>query len=573
MKISKLIWIIVIAVILGACEKVFDKQDLEGIPEKSVWNDVLLARAYVDELYDNNLPQWNRSLSDRSDESDEGEDYMHGQLTENSVNHWPYSSIRDINILITNIDDGTIEEVERNRLKGEALFFRALRYFEMVRLYGGVPLLLEPQKITDDILVERAPTSVVMQQIISDLDDAIAYLPAIQASSGANDGHLHKGTAMAMKGRILLYYASPQFDPDQNTSGRWQEAYDANKAAKAQLVNDGYGLYDNFGDLWYDEMNKEVIFVSRYEYPAKPDPTHYFAGTRPLDMSVERTGWNQPVLEMVDAFPMKDGRAIDDPTSTYTYDSDYYWLNRDPRLDKTIVRNGSLWELSGITGRIQWTFDGAESNSPTETGYYCRKAVNPDLDIPMSYDSPTDYVDLRFAEVLMNLAEAANKIGNTNEAYNELIELRDRAGIDSGSDNMYGLKAGMSVEEMHEAILHERKIEFAFEGKRHWDLRRNRLFEKLLNGTRRQGHSIELLMEKDDFFNMVKSMTTQEVLDLMNTNYTDYFEHHVINRDLNFPILWRPEYYFYAIPEEHLRLNSRLEQTIGWAGGTFDPLQ
>ena len=573
MKIMKSIWIVLPCCLMINCEDILDKTNLSAVNEAAAWDNLELASAYVFEIYDDNLPNWDRGISDRSDESDEGDAYMYGQLTENSVNNWPYGSIRNINILLANIDGGSLEEASKNRIKGEALFFRAWNYFEMVRLYGGVPLLLEPQEITDDLLVERASTSEVFDQIIVDLDDAINYLPAIPASSGDNNGRVHKGTALALQGRVLLYYASPQFDPDQSAAGRWQDAYDASKAAKDQLVADGYGLYDDFGGLWFDEMNKEVIFVRRYEYPNKIDGSHWSAATRPLDVSQGAAGANQPVLEMVDAFPMKDGRAIDDVTSDYTYDPNYFWQNRDPRFNATIVHNGSVWELNGETGRIQWTFVGAESNSPTETGFYCRKAVDPGLDANLAYNNPTDFIEIRFAEVLLNLAEAANKVGVTNEAYDELIALRTRAGIDPGNDNMYGLSTGMSQDEMQDAIIIERKIELAFEGKRHWDLRRNRMFEDRLNGARRHGHSIVLLVDKDAFFDMVGSMTTQEAIDHLSTNYTDYFRHDVVERDIQFTINWLPEYYFYALPQDHTRLNSNLEQTMGWPGGTFDPLQ
>lgn len=573
MKLVKLIGLIAFAGWLSSCESILDKRDLTTVNEDAVWDDLDLATAYVYKIYDDNLPGWSTSISDRSDESDEGDAYMYGQLTENSVNDWKYGNIRNINILLTNIDNGTIDEANKNRLKGEALFFRAWSYFEMVRLYGGVPLLLEPQEITDDLLVERAPTSVVIDQIVADLDDAIAYLPEIAATAGENNGRVHKGTAMALKGRVLLYYASPQFDPSQQAEGRWEAAYEANKAAKEQLERNGYGLYEDFGGLWFNEMNKEVIFVRRHEYPGKPDPSHWNAATRPLDASRSATGANQPVLEMIDAFPMLDGRAIDDPASAYTYDPDYFWQNRDPRFQATIAYNGSLWELNGETGRIQWTFVGAESNSPTETGYYCRKAVDASVDPTVAFNSPTDYIEIRFAEVLLNLAEAANKIGHTDEAYELLTAIRARAGIEPGANNRYGLAEGMSGEEMQHAIMLERKIELAFEGKRYWDLRRNRLFEEVLNGTKRHGHRIELLVGVDDFFDMVASMNTQEVIDLMNTRYTDYFRHVRIERDIQFSINWRPEYYFYAIPQQHTRLNSKLQQTAGWAGGTFDPLQ
>lgn len=573
MKISRLIIPVVTVCLLSNCEDVLDKTNLGAVSEDAVWNDVDLATAYVYEIYDDNLPGWDRGISDRSDESDEGDAYMYGQLTENSVNSWPYGNIRNINILLANIDGGIMDEEDKSRLKGEALFFRAWSYFQMARLYGGVPLILEPQQLTDNLFVERTPTSVVMDQVIADLDNAIQYLPMIEASSGDNTGRVHKGTAMAFKGRVLLYYASPQFDPDQNAAGRWQAAYDVNKAAKDQLMTDGYGLYDNFETLWFNEMNKEVILVRRYEYPNKIDDSHWSAASRPLDVSQGAAGANQPVLEMVDAFPMKDGRAINDPNSAYPYDPDYFWQNRDPRFDATIVYNGSIWELNGETGRIQWTFVGSESNSPTETGFYNRKAVDESFDANLAYNNATDYIELRFAEVLLNLAEAANKVNQISEAYDALTAIRARAGIEPGTDNLYGLDAGMTQDQMHEAIMLERKIELAFEGKRHWDLRRNRMFEEKLNGTRRHGHSIELLISKDAFFDMVNSMTTQEVIDLMNQNYTDYFVHNLVERDIQFDINWKPEYYFYAIPQEHTQLNSNLKQTMGWPGGTFDPLQ
>lgn len=584
MKILKFIVPVILVCLLSNCEDVLDKTDLGAVNDDDVWNDPDLATAYINEIYDDNLPGWDRGVSDRSDESNKGDSYMYGQLTENSVDTWNYGGgsgssynggIRAINTLLANIDNGTIDESVKNRLKGEALFFRAWNYFEMVRQYGGVPLILEAQKISDDLYVKRTATSAVMDQIIADLDAAIADLPDIPATSGDNNGRVHRGTVLALKGRVLLYYASPQFDPGQTATDRWQAAYNANKAAKDSLLAQGYGLYDNFRNIWFDEINKEVLFVRRYEYPAKPDPEHWSAATRPLDISQGAAGANQPVLEMVNAFPMKDGKAIDDPGSAYTYDPDYYWLNRDPRFDATIVHNGSLWELSGQTGRIQWTFVGSESNSPTETGFYCRKAVDESFDGNLAYNSATDYIEMRFAEVLLNLAEAANKIGKTDEAYTELKAIRARAGIDAGNDGMYGLAQNMTTDQMQDAIMLERKIEFAFEGKRYWDLRRNRLFETKLNGTRRHGFTIKLKSPwtKDSFNDLVSTMSSAEIMDLMNTHYTDYFKDSVIVNDNQFTIDWKPEYYFFAIPSSHLELNSNLEQTAGWPGGTFDPLQ
>jgi starch-binding outer membrane protein, SusD/RagB family len=577
MKFFKLFLAAAFCIFAGSCTKILDKKNLSAVNEEDVWNDMALATAYVNMLHANNLPSWSTEFADYSEESDGGGSYMYGQLTENSVNYWPYDDIRDINILLNNIDNGSLSAANKKWLKGQAFFFRAWRYFEMVKRYGGVPLILKPQELTDELFVSRASTTETIQQIIKDLDSAIAALPAVQESSGDNNGRVHRGTAHAVKGRVLLYHASPQFDPSQTAAGRWKAAYDANKAAKDYLLDHGFGLHPNFGTLWYNEMNKEVIFVKRYEFTPNIASTfhNWSASTRPLDVSQGATGGNRPTLEIVNAFPMKDGRPITDPASAYNYDADYFWKNRDPRFKETIVYNGAIWGL-GIqgpqTGRIQWNFVGAEQNSPTLTGFYMRKAVDTTQSAIQAFNSGTDWIELRFAEVLLNLAEAANEIGNTSEAYTELIAIRARAGIDPGVNNLYGLDPNMTKVQMRNAIMEERKIEFAFEAKRFWDLRRRRLFESELNGKKRTGLTIQLKIPRTEFDSIRNSMTPNQFIEHLDQNYTDYFTHTVKVLDTQFPINWKPEYYFFAIPSQHLQLNSNLKQTNGWAGGSFDPL-
>lgn len=572
MNFSNLLYIFLGCCLVSSCTRVLDKKDLSAVNEQDVWNDLDLATAYVNRIYAQNLSAWSTEYADYSEESDGGGSYMYGQLTENSVNYWPYDDIRDINVLVTNIDKGTLKESDKKSLKGQALFFRAWRYFEMAKRYGGVPLILEPQKLSDDLLVRRSTTTETMKQILADLDSAVAYLPAVSASSGANDGHVHKGTALAVKARVLLYYASPQFDPAQSAAGRWQQAYEAGKAAKTMLSAQGFGLFSSFSGLWFTEMNKEVIFVRRYEYnPLNAASWHnWSASTRPLDVSQGATGGNRPTQEVVQTFPMKDGKAINDPGSAYRYNATYYWQNRDPRFQQTIAYNGSVWELGMAgrqPGRIQWTFVGSEQNSPTPTGYYVRKAVDENQSGIQAFNSSTDWIELRYAEVLLNLAEAANETGKTDEAYTELKAIRARAGIDAGADNLYGLKPAMTLAEMRQAIRLERQIELAFEGKRFWDLRRWRMFESELNGRKRTGLKITLKT------GVTKAQATSLTVTDLQTKYDQYFDHQVVTLDTQFPINWKPEYYFFAIPSSHLQLNSNLEQTNGWAGGTFDPLQ
>jgi hypothetical protein len=574
----KLVHLLLWCCIAGSCTKILDKKPLDKVSEKDVWNDFNLANAYMNRIYARNLPEWSTEWTNYSEESNGGGSYMYGQLTENSVNYWPYSDIREINELLVNIDNGTIKEDNKKLLKGQAFFFRAWRYFQMVIRYGGIPLVLHPQLLSEDLFVKRNSTSETVQQIVADLDSAIADLPEITPASGSNDGHVHKGTALAVKGRVLLYYASPQFDPDQTATGRWQAAYDANKEAKEYLESKGFGLYPDFSKLWFDEMNKEDIFVRRYQYTPNNSESwnNWAASTRPLDVSQGATGGNRPALEIVNAFPMKDGRTIDDPNSVYTYDPNYYWKNRDPRFKETIVYNGAVWGVGNDgpqPGRIQWTYVGGEQNNPTITGFYMRKAVDTTQSAIEAYNSSTDWVELRFAEVLLNFAEAANEIGKTDDAYPELIAIRTRAGIDPGSDNLYGLKANMNKSQMRDAIMFERKVEFAFEGKRFWDLRRRRLFETTLNLTRRQGLTITLKIPKGNLDSLQNSMSSEEFVNYLNNHYTELFQDRVKVLDTQFDINWKPEYYFFAIPSSQLILNSKLEQTMGWAGGTFDPLK
>ncbi len=562
---------IVMSLALGGCTDILDLKDLDAVNESDVWNDAALAEAYVNRLYYDNLPGWSDDYATQSDESPGGGGYLYGQLSEGSVNYWPYDEIRRINILLTGIDGGSITQDLKKRMKGEAYLFRAWRYWEMVKRYGGVPLILEPEDLTDDLLVPRNSTSQVVNQIVADLDSAAALLPALGPGK-TYDGHLHQGTAMAVKGRVLLYYASPQFNRDGDI-GRWQNAYDANLAARDYLVSKGFGLFPDFEKLWFTDVNKEAIFGRRYLYLStserreeegeeKGGVHRWAAATRPLDESQGATDANRPTLEMVKAFPMRDGKPI---ANHPLYDPVYFWKNRDPRFRATIAYNGAVWELSGKAGRRQWTYVGGESNNPTRSGFYTRKAVDPSFDSFQAYNGTTQWIEIRFAEVLLNLAEAANAIGKTQEAYDQIIAIRQRAGIDKG-DGLYGLQAGMGRAQMQAAIMFERRIEFAYEAKRFWDLRRNMLFESELNGTRRHGLRIKLLVPTTEW------KAKRDTVDLQST-YAQYFQDEVIELDTQFDINWQPNYYFFAIPTSHLERNSNLQQTNGWAGGTFDPLK
>lgn len=552
---------------LTSCSDILDKKDLSAVTDDQVWTDGNYATAYLNALYEQNLPAWDGETvggvdapfySSYSDESNGGDNMMYGQLTIASIDFWEYENIRNINLLFEKLEGNeAIDEATATSLKAQASLLRAWVYWKMVRVYGGVPILLKPQALTDDLLVKRNKTSECMAQIVADLDYAYENLP--WNWTGNDVGRATKAAALALKGRILLFYASPQFNPE-NQMDRWEEAYTINKKAVEELAANGYGLYEDYENIWFDEMNQEVVWGRRYQEPNLVN--HWNASTRPLSEAQNFTGSNRPTLEMVQSYPMVSGLSIEEDPE---YNSVLYWKNRDPRFQATIAYNGCLWELSGKSGRRQWTYVGAELNGATPTGFYCRKAVDPSYTPYFTENSSTDWIEIRYAEVLLNYAECAAVLGKSEAVYGVLKQIRERAGILPGEGSRYGLKTNLSTEELIDAVMFERKIELAFEGKRYWDLRRRRLFAEELNGSVRHGIKPKLKIPEADFQNMV------DTIDL-DRNYGLYFKDSVEIIDKKYTIDFKNNYYFYAIPNKYLETNSNLEQTAGWSGGSFDPL-
>ncbi|MDR2775837.1 MAG: RagB/SusD family nutrient uptake outer membrane protein [Tannerella sp.] len=542
---------------ITGCSDVLDKNDLSAISEQDVWNDEIYATAFVDKLHRDNIPGWDIFVSSHSDEAGNDGSFSVGELSRDGESYWPYSALRNCANFIDNIGNGSLPDNVKGNLKAQVLTMRALMYWRMVKRYGGIPMIMHPQTLDDDLLVTRNKTSECIELIIRDLDEAIETESFPMTWSGNNAGRLSKAAAMALKGRILLYWASPQFNPN-NDAGRWTEAYNANKTARDQLKAAGYDLYESFENIWFDEMNKEVVLPRRYEYP---NMSHIWdAASRPSKGGLGHGGYNQPAWELVKSFPMITGESVDESS---TYDDVYFWKNRDPRLAKTIAWNGCVWELYGETGAKLWT--DFEEGTPSATHMYCRKAINPNYTVDQASinHTNTDWIEIRYAEVLMNFAEAAAETGKSDEAYEVLKQIRRRAGIEAGSNGMYGLKANMNAAQMIDAIMLERKIEFAFEQKRYWDLRRRRLLQTL-NGTVRHGR-LPVLKE---------GVTREDVRNAdMNTEYHIYFEDQLDVVDKIKTMNYPENYYFYAINNGHLIRNSNLQQTKGWDNGTFDPLQ
>lgn len=584
----KLFSYILLTVSLTACSDILDKTDLTGIDERT-WDNESTATLYLNRVYDLSMPTWPNlasaatlptAIHDISDDYNGGDQKIwYGTLSVDNItdffggnasnNVWAY--IRKTNILLSEIEKGPLPLDVKTKIKAQAYFLRGWLYFQLIKLYGGVPYISHPQDwVTENLFVTRNKTSECIDSIARDFDMATS-LPGNWGT--ADKGRITRGAALGVKGRMLLYWASPQFNPN-NDPARWERAYKANRAAYDTLVMDGYGLFSNYANIWLDEGtgNKEVILLRSFDGATKAST--FDDAARPNSESNGGGGAYQPTLELVNTYPTIDGLPITDPDSGY--DPVYYWKNRDPRFDATIAYNGCIWPLSNKTGRKQWNYVGVteDKNKPTATGFYCRKNVNTSTIKDNTKLGKTDWIEMRFAEVMLNLAECANATGRTQEAYDMLTAIRKRAGIRPGQGGTYGLKQGMSRDEMFETIINERRIELAFEGKRYDDLRRNKLFDKL-NGKKRSILKITIKapytaadLEKTD----ATGITLRDKLDLNGPDYTTYFTATVDVLDTQKPINYPSNYYFYAIPTTNITRNPSLVQTTGWTTGGFNPL-
>lgn len=603
-----LITILVIGMTLVACKKnadFFDIEDPQGI-DSQIWNDEGAIGLYLNRTYGLIIPQWPApgtapgNIHITSDEMNGGNTaFLYGTIVENTVTDIGtsngitsnrYFDIRRCNLALEGIDSSIVlPQATKNILKGQFFFLRAYTYFKLVTLYGGVPLVLKAQELTNDGVpaVPRAKTSECIAAITKDLDSAAAYLPALWV---LNDiGRITRGTAMAMKGKVLMYWASPQFNPT-NIASRWSDAYNACKAAYNQCVTDGYILTSKYEDVFFTEDNRETMLVRKYN-SNRDLGTNIEAICRPFSASAV-SGSFQPTWNLVQAYTMNNGLPISHSSSGYN--STVFWVNRDPRFEKTIAYNGCNWGLVGDSNRSagrQWQYTGVlgEPASSIVTGFYCKRFCNVTLSPSQSvYNSNSgggsgmDWVEMRFAEVIMNLAECANETGNLTEAKDMVRKIRQRAGIAAGSFD-YGLAIATDATTMRSLILNERQIEFAMEGKRHMDLRRTRNYN-LISARMSLKYAPKL-----PYVAGVGTDATKIYLDMKNPQGIKPRDTANINNPsvqlamfstptiatmegsnvINIP----SKYYFYALPNFFSQNTFVIEQTQGWINGTFDPLQ
>ncbi len=591
-----LIYILGLLLMVTSCKKGLDYTNDNNISPDNVWNDPNMIKAFLSDIYGRSMPGW----SFNGNATDEGistakslGEYQRGILTVSNTNSSvSYANIDRINFFLDQLKDvpTTVLPVELNKqYTAEAKFWRAWAYWSMVKTIGGVPLILQTQKIENVLNLPRNKTSECVTQIVKDLDSAALLLPGVYTNATVDYGRITKTAALAFKGRILLTYASPLFNPTNN-SARWQAAYDANKAAVDYAISQNYGLHPTFSTIWTQERNSEVIMVNQFAYPSHPTN---FNGIRPEPLTKDASNNNQPLLSLLLAFPKKDGSPMQfDRTqlSNTTYNAQFlndFYTNRDDRFYTTVFCGGTPYptpdELSPIYVKGNsfwnvWQWDAVNNRyinalavihpgmpgNPGITGFFQRKGLDITVTAGLGGQAQTDWVEIRYAEVLMNYGECANELGKTTEAIQVLKDIRKRAGILAGIGN-YGVTA-VALPEIREAYIAERQVEFAFENKRFDDLRRLKRYDILNSQGAR--HGLYITLNPGEMVTPADNIMTASVRSKFTANFIDNLdgdENFKFNLDLN--------HWFYALnPSNISQSKDVLKQNKEW-GGTFDPLE
>lgn len=347
-----------------------------------------------------------------------------------------YKAIATCNYFLANVDKANLDAAVTRQYKAEVYFLRAYYYSQLCKTYGGVIITLKPEELNYAMDMKKSTKAEVVEQVLKDIDTALLSLP-----DDVYSGRIVKATALGLKTRVLLY------------NERWAEA-----AATAKQIIDGgkFRIADEFYGLFVkpgQNNSPEIIFSARYQLPNMINTLDY------------QMGWDQweriqPLKGLADAFECKDGKPI---AESPLYDPAHPYDNRDARLRRTIYVPGDPWKYSA-----DGIFDPAKDGN-NRTGFLVKKYLDTTR-APTDYStrSDQDFVLIRYADILLMYAEAKNEVSGPDQSvYDAVNAIRSRKSVQQPP-----LPAGLSKDEMRLRIRQERRVEFALEGLRYFDLLR-----------------------------------------------------------------------------------------------------
>lgn len=512
---------------------------------------------------------------------------------------WRYGLIRDIHIFLEKVEASTeLEEEIRNRFLAEGRFIRAFVYFQHVRSMGGVPLVLKSYTYegTESIGAMQLPRSTEEEMydfIASELDQVKDLLP----QSSESKTRANRWTALALKSRAMLYAASiakynnlmtsPITTPGAEVgipASKAQDYYNQSLAASQELIQSGeFELYNlnpdkqqNYYELFVNKQgNPEVIWAMDYTLEGKYHSFTFNNIPRSMRENPNGSSGITPTLHLVESFDYLDGGEGElinrNPDGSYIFyeTPSAIFENKDARLWGTViypgaefrdtpvsiqagvmVYNGSEFEIQTSNnlgqkyedGQLMVGADGPTGTVPfaTNTGFYSRKY----LDSRSGSGVPNEgsdvwWIRFRLGEIVLNAAEAAFELGQTDTALNYINQLRERAGFGANS---------LSIEALTiDKIREERMLELAFEDHRWWDLKRWRIAHLIYNG------------DPQSAIAMGHGLWPYRVIDPGNPDrHNKYvFEKRIAPR-FNQPLFFQMRNYYSAIPQDALNANPLL---------------
>ena len=381
-----------------------------------------------------------------------------------------YQAIRRINqfLALEQKYAGGYPENRRLEWQAQARLMRAFMHFQLAKRHGGSIIIYDA--LPDGPDKARSSAEEVWDFIEGDLDFAIENLP--EEWSASNRGRFTKYAAYGLKSRMMLY------------AQRWQSAYDA---ADAVIKSGKYDLVSNYAQAWKGN-NKESIIEFDYNRDLGPR-TKFDANYVPSTDGSTASCGGAPTQELVECYEMRDGSKVNwTPWHTTTQTPPPY-DQLEPRFAATILYAGSVWKGKTLDMSVQGpnvTFfnygDQAQSFGNTCTGYLVRKLLDESMTDVVSFYSAQPWVELRFAEVLLNYAEAAYRLDKIGDAQDALNRVRARVGLPGKTS---------TGDDFFNDYRNERKIELAFEGQYYWDMIRWQLCHTEFNNYRRHGICID----------------------------------------------------------------------------------
>ena len=567
---------------LASCADILDKKPLTEISDNDLWSDPALLKAFVNSRY--NQVGVNGAESMQSSIVDETElTWLRGCETHNFARLSPtdlgrmngawwgwdnrswstkWTNISNCNIFFERVDNvGFTDETEKTKLVGQVRFIRAFEYWDLIARWGAMPIITKSFSINDreEIVGQKRNTyKECIDFLVSELDQAAKELPANW--SGDDYGRATSVAALALKSRILLYAASPLMNEDVKIPevgyttpepDRWQKAAKAATEALDAAQTAGYELYNLNGD---PSKNYQLIFMDNTA--ANKETLFARMGTSSADgesiSSCDQYnnpngygGWggNCPLQELVDAYEVvKDGVASKFDWNNPEEKANPY-ANRDPRFYATILYDGAKW----MTRNVETYFDvdnngtiigggkdtkfGNDSWNASPTGYNMKKFMDEGYALNSWNFCARNWIHLRMAELYLNKAEALYHIGDEEGAREALKPVRQRAGMPAvtatGADRL-------------EAIKNERRIEFAFEEHRYFDVRRWKEAPKYFGST-------------------VHAITIKKYPDGKKTYEVDK-----LRSDVGGDRKWDDKMYWLPIPKSEMDKNPNLVQNPGY---------